>query len=375
MSHPAFSRTPHILVVDDEPDNFDVIEGFLFSEKYHLSYVRSAKNAFIRLEKHVPDLIIVDAMMPDIDGFSFCRRFKKIAQWQHIPVIMITALGNEYLGECLASGADDFLAKPISKVELQARVNSMLRIKFQYDALKDSRQLRADLTDMVVHDFTNPITTLLLQTEILERQTLPDTVKRGIKRMRQAAQTLEGLRNDFLAYGRAEAGVLTLQKEQFIVRDLVDEVIADFEALAEAKNISLTVKYLSNSFERFTGDRPLLTRVLNNLLTNALKFSPPQSAIEAVVDMKIAPLTGETIWTLAIKDQGKGIPNDQKEKIFQKYRIGPQQNYVPQTGLGLTFCQMVVEAHGGVIFVRDNEPEGSVFQMEIPDLGTLSQGI
>ena len=77
MSHPSFSHTPHILIVDDEPDNFDVIEGFLFSEKYQLSYVRSSKSALARLEKHVPDLIIVDAMMPDMDGFSFCRRFKK----------------------------------------------------------------------------------------------------------------------------------------------------------------------------------------------------------------------------------------------------------------------------------------------------------
>ncbi len=375
MNQPAFPRAPYILIVDDEPDNFDVIEGFLFEEGYHLSYISSAQKVFSRLEKHLPDLILIDAMMPGMDGFSFCRRFKKNRQWQHIPVIMITALGNDYLAECLASGADDFLAKPINKVELRARVISMLRIKFQYDALKNSRKLRDDLTDMVVHDFTNPITTLLLQTEILGRFEVPDKMKKGLSRIRRAANSLEGLRNDFLAYGKAEAGVLTLQKESFVVEDLVRDTIADFEDLAAARKVEIQAIFEEDIPERFIGDRPLLTRVLNNLLTNALKFSPFQTTIEVLVTSSQNTIPGETALQLSVKDCGQGIPDEQKDRIFQKYDIGEKKEKIPQTGLGLAFCHMVVEAHGGEIRIQDNQPTGTIFQVELPTLAALSQEI
>lgn len=372
MSNTFFSRVPHLLIVDDEPDNFDVIEGFLFTEKYHLSYAQSVQKAFLRLERQAPDLIILDAMMPDIDGFSFCRRLKKTAQWHHIPVMMITALGNDYLAACLESGADDFLAKPINKIVLKARVHSLLRMKFQYDALKTSRQLRADLTDMVIHDFTTPITTLLLQTEILERQSLPKDLQRGVQRLRQAAHTLEGLRNDFLTYGRAEAGALTLQPECFVVQDFVKSAVADLANLAQSRRIKLQLICPPSVAQKFTGDHPLLTRVVNNLLTNALKFSPPNSTIMIVVESRVNPLTKKMMLVLQVKDQGRGVPDEQKEKIFQKYHIGSQQKNTRQTGLGLAFCKLVVDAHGGVIFVQDNQPKGAVFQVEIPDLSPLA---
>ncbi|AFY36772.1 response regulator receiver sensor signal transduction histidine kinase [[Leptolyngbya] sp. PCC 7376] len=373
MSYPAFPRTPHILIVDDEPDNFDVIEGFLFTEDYQLSYVGSAQNALARLEKHLPDLILIDAMMPVMDGFGFCRHVRKNPQWQHIPVIMITALGSDYLADCLASGADDFLAKPINKVELRARVISMLRIKFQYDALKNSRQLRNDLTDMVVHDFTNPITTLLLQTEILNRMELPEKVAQGLTRIRRAARVLDGLRNDFLTYGRAEAGSLTLQKQCFVVREWVEDVVADFQDLARSRKVEIQIVFADGLLETFTGDRPLLARVLNNLLTNALKFSPFQTAIEIALTSTIEPVSGNALLRFAVKDWGQGIPNEKKDSIFQKYSIDQKPFNLPQTGLGLTFCKMVVEAHGGEISVVDNQPTGTIFQVEVPALAALPQ--
>ena len=375
MSYTAFPRTPHLLIVDDEPDNFDVIEGFLFTEGYQLSYVSSAHNALARLEKHLPDLILIDAMMPVMDGFSFCRQFRKNPRWQHIPIIMITALGQDYLAECLASGADDFLAKPINKVELRARVISMLRIKFQYDALKNSRQLQNDLTDMVVHDFTNPITTLLLQTEILDRMELPEKLERGVSRIRRAASTLEGLRNDFLTYGKAEAGFLTLQKEQFVVREWVENVVADFRELAQSRNVNIEVSFSVDLVAVFTGDRPLLTRVLNNLLTNALKFSLSQTKIEVSVSSVVEPRSGDTLLRFAVKDWGQRISGDQKVSTSQKDSISETSQQSPKTGLGLTFCKMVVEAHGGSIQIVDNQPTGSVFQVEVPALAALPQNV
>jgi signal transduction histidine kinase len=376
MSVHTFSRKPHILVVDDEPDNFDVIEGFLFTEGYQLSYLSSAQKALTRLESHQPDLILLDAMMPIMDGFSFCRQVKQNPEWQHIPIIMITALGADYLETCLTSGADDFLAKPMNKIELKARVVSMLRIKFQYDALKKSLEFRNDLTNMVVHDFVNPLSSILLQSEVLQKLDLAPNVERGVQRIQRSASRLEGLTQDLLVYAKAEAGVLVLHRTAFVLRDWLRDAVADFEELAEVRNIVVRIQSVVDL--EFVGDRPLLSRMLNNLLANAFKFSP----FHGQIDLEIGQLTnqaGELLIQLTVKDQGNGVPDELKERIFQKYEIGKKQVKVAQTGLGLAFCKMVVEAHKGLIYVVDNEPRGSVFVVELPlappTLAPLAQDI
>ncbi len=119
-----------ILVVDDEPDNFDVIEALLPNESYRLHYANCGEDAIAFLDKFNPDLILLDVMMPGINGIEVCRRIKLMSEWQGVPIVMVTALaGKEDLARCLAAGADDFIHKPVNGLELRARVNSMLRIK------------------------------------------------------------------------------------------------------------------------------------------------------------------------------------------------------------------------------------------------------
>ena len=119
-----------LLIVDDEPDNFDVLEAFLDSDGYELHYAASGQNALDCLEIVQPDLILLDVMMPVMDGIEVCRRLKTLSRWQSVPIIMVTALGTkEDLAECLEAGADDFISKPVNRLELRARVRSMLRIR------------------------------------------------------------------------------------------------------------------------------------------------------------------------------------------------------------------------------------------------------
>ncbi|WP_295621668.1 response regulator [Chamaesiphon sp. GL140_3_metabinner_50] len=132
-----------ILVVDDEPDNFDVIEALLPNESYTLHYANCGEDAIAYLDKFDPDLILLDVMMPGINGIEVCRRIKLMSQWQGVPIIMVTALsGKEDLARCLAAGADDFLHKPVNGLELRARVNSMLRIKKQHDRIQSFSKLQ-----------------------------------------------------------------------------------------------------------------------------------------------------------------------------------------------------------------------------------------
>ena len=130
---------PSILVIDDEPDNFDVIDTLLDNAGYQLNYASNGQQALDLLQWFQPDLILLDVMMPNMSGIEFCQRFKANPCWQHIPVIMVTALTHkEDLSKCLTAGADDFISKPVNSLELRARVRSMLRIKQQYDALQET---------------------------------------------------------------------------------------------------------------------------------------------------------------------------------------------------------------------------------------------
>ena len=132
-----------VLVVDDQPDNFDVIEALLPSETYQLHYANCGKDAIASLDKFNPDLILLDVMMPDLDGIEVCKQIKLMSKWHAVPIIMVTALsGKEELARCLAAGADDFINKPVNSIELLARVNSMLRIKRQHDRIKSYSKLQ-----------------------------------------------------------------------------------------------------------------------------------------------------------------------------------------------------------------------------------------
>lgn len=365
MKNNIFPRTPSILVIDDEPDNFDVIEGFLFTDGYQLSYISSANKALNRLTKHLPDLILLDAMMPEMDGFEFCSIFKKNDEWQHIPIIMVTALGTERLNDCLAVGADDFISKPVKKVELKARVISMLRIKFQYDSLRKSLSFRDDLTNMIIHDFTNPLSSILLHTEFMQQYDLSKQVATGIKKIRRSATRLEGLTNDLLVYAKAEAGELVLQYADFEFKTLLQEAVADFQELADVRHV--TVQLICPDLDHcpVVGDRPLLVRVLNNLLSNALKFSSFHSQITLKLTINTNKINDSQL-RLCVMDQGEGVSEELKRSIFQKYQIGQKREDILQTGLGLAFCKMVIDAHRGSIYVVDNEPKGSVFVVELP---------
>lgn len=137
---------PSILVVDDEPHNFDVIEALLFDKSYDLNYSSNGSEAIQSLELIQPDVILLDVMMPGINGIEICRQIKAIEKWRMVPIIIVTALNRkEDLAQCFDAGADDFITKPINKIELRARVNSMLRIKQHYDLLQTSLERQAAL--------------------------------------------------------------------------------------------------------------------------------------------------------------------------------------------------------------------------------------
>jgi len=345
--------------VDDEPSGFDVIEGILFGEDYELHYASSGAVAIKRIESVPLDLILLDVMMPDMDGIEVCRWIKN-SPAQHIPVIMVTALSSKaVLARCLETGADDFVDKPVNPLELRARVRSMLRIKRQHDALQASLQLRQDMSDMVIHDLRNPLTSIILSCAILKRTELKGMQHHKVEQILQAGQQLQSMINSLLLMAKLESGKMVLERSSVDLCELAQQALADFRAIATDKQIEF-VSDLPAQHQPVSVDVALLRRVFDNLLSNAIKFSPHGSQVTLRIRFP-----SPTQARLEVADQGTGIKTELRQSIFEKYEVGNSVKGVAQMGLGLTFCKMAIEAHNGKIFVEENIPSGAILVVEI----------
>lgn len=349
-----------MLVVDDEPNNYDVIEMLLSRDGYNLDYARSGLEALKYLDDRLPSVILLDVMMPDINGIELCQQIKAHPAWQPIPIIMVTALNSkEDLARCLDAGADDFVSKPVNGVELRARVRSMLRIKQQYDALQSTLQLREDMSNMIVHDLRNPLSSILLAGTVLQLMDLPEKPQRKLEQIMLAGQQLQSLINNLLIMAKLEAGKLLLHYTDVDLCEIGTAALFDFEAIAAQKRIQLSSQ-LPEPGGKVCVDASLLRRVLDNLLSNAVKFSPCGSQVGLQIDY-----LAEGHARIQVTDSGTGISPELRQCIFEKYEVGRLVQDVSQTGLGLAFCKMVVTAHNGSISVTDHQPSGSIFTVEI----------
>lgn len=349
-----------ILIVDDEPNNFDVLEMFLYNENYDLVYISNGQDALSFLEKTKPNVILLDIMMPKMNGIEVCSRIKNNPNTNHIPVIMVTALSSkENLAKCIENGADDFITKPIDKLELKSRIRSMVRIKNNYDQLKTLLQLREDMAQMIVHDLRNPLTTINLSCNILKLTDLNDKQNRKIDEILLSLKRLNTLINSLLIMSKLESNNLLINKTSTNLSAFIEKIVSEFNLLAKQNNIQLIYKKPSKQKE-FLLDSGLLQRVIENLLSNAIKFSPANSVVQIVLKY-----LDDEHFKIKFMDNGCGVDDDLKNKIFEKYNIGEFVKGVSQIGLGLAFCKLVIDSHGGTISIEDNEPVGSVFTVKL----------
>jgi len=360
-----------VLVVDDDPVNFDVIEILLFKEEYELHYKDNGTDAIASLAEIKPDIILLDVMMPYMDGIEVCQQIKNAKKWQHIPIIIISALSDkEDLARCLEAGADDFISKPINSLELCARVRSMLRIKSQYDHIQETMVLREEMMQTIVHDLRNPLVGIMLGCESLKAVDMSDRAK---KRIDQIGKTIEQMRlliDDILTIGRIEAQKLILDLTKIDITEIAKSVINDFEPITLSKKIQLVGRFATEPAYT-SADMQLIRRVLTNLIDNAIKFSPQQSSI--ILSVECLPKNPDhpdpdhldpdhqDLVKIQVIDCGTGVSAAQKQVIFEKYEVGNIVLGVSQIGLGLSFCKMAIEAHQGVICVTDNQPKGAIF--------------
>jgi signal transduction histidine kinase len=395
MAYPFDTRNPRILIVDDNESAAETLFALLASELYDVTCVASGKEALARMNELTPDVILLDVMMPEMSGFEVCRILKQSANWKHIPVILLTAYSeSKDVAQGLDAGADEFLSKPVSGVELRARVRSMLRIKAQYDDLERSLQLRQSLSYMIVHDLRNPLAAVMLYLQLLKRKS--GVVPEQLKYLEMAlgeSQKMSSFLDDMLMLAKMERGNLKLAPSPVSMERMLDQVQAKFRPLADAQFIGLKFN-VPKQLTAFQLDVALAQRMIENLVANALKFSPAHSTVSVAVDfpdctalptgsangafesVAMAAMRngavadtalGPRYFRLQVIDEGPGIPPEDFERMFDQYEaVQLKEHGKPQLGLELAFCRMVVEAHAGRIHAANREGcNGSIITVEI----------
>jgi two-component system sensor histidine kinase/response regulator len=335
------------------------MEMLLLREGYELCFAEEAAEALVHLDEEIPDVILLDVMMPGMDGFELCQRVKRNPKWGHVPIILVTALDSKQdLARGLDAGADDFLHKPFNGLELRARVRSMLRIKQRHDDLQEALQLRQDLANMIVHDIRSPLSTILIYCELME--SAQEATMENLRAVRGEAQRLSSFLTDMLMMARMEHGRLMLTRKQVDMQALATAVYESHLPIANLKELEFKLD-LDGGMTPVSVDENLWRRVVDNLVSNAIKFSPSGGTIT----LKMETPMPEKLF-LQVIDQGPGIPPEHRETVFDKFKIvASGRRDVKQVGLGLAFCKMVVDAHKGKIFMEPNEPQGAIFTVEL----------
>lgn len=360
-------QKPCILIADDDFSSRQITGAILAKQGYELIQKSNGQEALACLEDHDIDVVLLDVMMPGMTGFEVCRRLKADERTCRIPVILLTALdGQDHLLEGLEAGADEFLSKPVHALELNARVRTMLRIKRQLDELADNLRFRDELADLIVHDMRNPLSVILGYSQMLLAR--PDTlggaqVEERLRIIQSQAQALHSFSNELLMVSKLENDMLLINPEAVDLSLMIERSVVTHEPLAQAKGIAIEMVRPMGDPRLITLDAHLFQRVIENLLSNAIKFSPYGSRVRLGVEYFASGLPRARI---RVADEGIGVSETCRQRIFEKYEIvSLKKRGVSQVGLGLYFCRLVAEAHGGRIQVEPNTPKGSVFTVEI----------
>jgi signal transduction histidine kinase len=371
---------PLILVADDVAANVELLFDQLHVLGFRALAAADGPSALRACFENKPDLCILDVSMPAGDlgcddrstGFEVCRRIKRDPRTKNIPVIFVTALNDTTdRVKAIEAGGDDFLTKPHNRLVLGARVRSLLKLKAATDALEESlrkqrelQKMRDDLMRMIVHDLKTPLTSVLATMEMLldgDFGALDGEQRKAVGDAEGKAEDLLALINDVLEVSRIEEAELKLELQPIAPAALLTEIEHEWAVRFQQEGVQATVE-VADDAPVFEADKELLKRVLNNLVQNAVTHS----AQAVKIDFRARRDGDGVMFTVA--DNGPGIPPQYHEVIFRKFERVKTQG-VPRTrssGLGLAFCKMVVDAHGGRIWVQSAEGQGSSFHFTLP---------
>ncbi len=361
----AAPPAPNVLLVDDTAENLRLLGGMLAARGFDVRPVTSGEEALEAVASEPPDLVLLDVNMPGLNGFEVCARLQTHPEWKKIPVIFMTALadvGDKVKG--FAAGGVDYITKPFQLEEVHARVTSQLALRQARRDLEETirklgelEQLRDDLVGMIVHDMRSPLTVLITQLQIL-RMSLSGEMAKNVDDAVLGARQLSAIANTLLDVRRMEEGKMPVNRAPVDLVALAGQV---HSAMATIET-NRTIEVSADGDVVVACDQGLVRRMIENLISNAVKHTPEGAPIR----VEVRSANGRA--RVAVHDQGPGVPPEARQRIFEKFgavAVRQDRSY-HSVGLGLAFCKLAAEAHGGTIGVEDGRPTGSVFAFELP---------
>jgi signal transduction histidine kinase len=354
------------MLVDDGITNLELLKAVLRSQDYDLRAFMNGASALAAAEQEPPDLILLDISMPEMSGYEVCERLKANPLLAGIPVIFSSSLSaTSDKVAAFDCGGVDYITKPIQPGEVKARVRAQLQL-FQHqrnlsqklERIRKLEEMRDSLTHMIAHDMRSPIGSIAMALELLQHQ-LPapdERARRTLEILEQNTDILIRMVDQMLDISRMESGRMPLVRARYHLADQIQQAI---QSLAPIEAPGRVVVREAQRLE-VVADREVIHRVVVNLVENALKYSRAGQQVTLAVTAR-----GERV-RVAVTDQSEGISDADRERIFEKFvqLEGPRRK--AGSGLGLAFCKLAVEAHGGVIGVDSEPGQGSTFWFELP---------
>lgn len=355
-----------ILHVDDSDANRYALQRILEKQNYTVTSAASGEEGLTKALSELPELIILDIKLPDINGYEVCKRLKANPVTAHIPILQTSAsfISSEDKVTGLESGADGYLAQPIDASVLVATVRSLFRITEAEKKAKDASRSQEEVLAVVSHDLRNPLSFIMLQTKIIEKEIDRKSIspEETIKRMRVISNTclkMNRLIQDLLDVTTLEKDKLKLELSSFSIHSLIQDVFVYYQEPALQSEISLDRDLDDSGDLKIMADRERLLQVLGNLISNSIKFTPPGGKILIKVSKK------EEFVQFEVQDTGAGIPEDQLKNAFNRYWKGHDERKSGY-GIGLSIVKGITEAHGGKVKIESVSGTGTSVKFTIP---------
>lgn len=350
-----------ILIVDDTPANISVLVDALAGTGLHLLVAEDGEDALEQTVRTVPDLILLDVMMPGIDGFETCRRLKARPTTRDIPVIFMTALHETAEKvKAFGAGAVDYITKPIQHEEAIARIQAHLTLRRLRRELEGELELRERFMRIAAHDLRNPLCLILMSGELAKRKGVEGPLTEYLDNINVSARQMRRIIDTFLSGPRGPDDARGVPGKTDL-NLIAAAVVAQNRPAAERKQIGLEVEP-DRGLPLALGDTGYAYQALTNYLTNAIKFLPAGGRIV------VTTTAGEMNVRCAVTDNGPGVPVAERDRLFTEHaRLSNRPTGGEEsTGLGLSIVKQLVESEGGRVGADFPETGGAVFWFELP---------
>lgn len=369
-----------ILIVDDIKANRDVLSDMIEMLGHIPVLAENGLLALSTMKDQLPDLVLLDILMPKMNGYEVLDHMKENSALRYIPVIMISAIDDiDSVVKCIEKGADDYLTKPFNSTLLKARINACLEKKQlrdqeqrlhaelsrSYDALKSTEQARDSMSHMIVHDMNNLVAIVmgniqLMQCSVSEDDIDKDELADNLQVTRNSTEEMAFLIQSILDVSKLESGTMPVTITAIDASQTLKNLYEQYIHQIKNKGLHLSLKTGADDLI-VNADRMLLLRTMQNLLTNALKHT------EKETNVTISAKKDNQNIVFSVTDNGPGIPEEYRDRIFEKFfqiETGSRRKRYG-VGLGLAFCKMATEAQGGKIWVECHDGKGAEFKVSL----------